>query len=362
MRDRSLGAVVADRSDVELAAIFERIWEARGYETRVRFHGPDVHVEAEGTTPEGVSREVRIWISTSTRLTADKMSAFVRQCDRAGVEPYVAAVGRGHLADDAHRPGLVELDAPTIAVEVREAGIESFVREFERDEEKRPQRNWLGDPLEDDEAAEASDEREAEEHGGLTRRAALQKAGTYVLASLTTYLVVERISDYVQASPALRGHISRSVAWVDSRLPDIRPPTIEWEIPSPRPFYEDPRLTENTTTAATKPADATTIPYEALRANPDDYTGTPVTYTGRVSETRERDGTRLAVVTVEDQQGRVRGDVVVRWPAGRFFDDEIGFRLLDGERIRVWGVVSGDATFGGPASYPRIDVSALESA
>ncbi|WP_411967144.1 hypothetical protein [Haloferax sp. YSSS75] len=362
MRDRSLGAVVADRSDVELAAIFERIWEARGYETRVRFHGPDVHVEAEGTTPEGVPREVRIWISTSTHLTADKMSAFVRQCDRSDVEPYVAAVGRGRLDDDAHRPGLVTLDAPTIAVEVREAGIESFVREYDADGDERPKTNWLGDPIEDDDVASDEPEIDHEESSGLTRRAALVTAGKYVGGSLTAYLVVERVSDYVQKSPALRARLSRSVAWADSHRPDIHPPTIEWEVPSPQPFYEDPRLTENTTTAAANPDDVTAIPYADLRANPGDYTGTAVTYTGRVSETRTRADTRLAVVTVEDQRGRARGDVVARWPSGRFFDDEIGFRLLDGSRVRLWGVVSGDTTLDGAVSYPRIDVSTLEKA
>ncbi|KAB1198314.1 MULTISPECIES: hypothetical protein [Haloferax] len=372
MRDRPLGAVVADRSDVELAAIFERIWEARGYETRVRFHGPDVHVHAEGETPEGTHRAVRLWISTSTRLTSDKMSAFVRQCDRADVEPYVAAVGRGRLEDDAHHPGLVELDVPTITVEVREAGIESFVRGFDRDDEdERPKTNWLGDPIaEDDEKNAGDDEKTAgDDHPAdaderVSRRAALEKAGRYVVAGFTTYLVVERISDFVQQSPELRARASRSVSWVDSHLPvpDINPPTIEWEFPTAQPLSDDPRVTNATTEASDKPDDATTIPYADLRANPESYIGTTVTYTGRITETIEREDTRLAIVTVEDDAGRVRGDVVVRWAVGRFFDDSIGFRLLDRERIRFWGVVAGEGSLDGGVSYPRVDVTALEKA
>jgi len=69
-----LTSVVSDRSDVELAAVFERVWGARGYETRVRFRGPDVPVEATGKTPEGAKRDLRLRITTTGTVTADKAS------------------------------------------------------------------------------------------------------------------------------------------------------------------------------------------------------------------------------------------------------------------------------------------------
>ncbi|KAB1193370.1 hypothetical protein GJR96_07900 [Haloferax sp. MBLA0076] len=364
MRDRSLGAVIADRSDVELAAIFERIWESRGYETHVTFHGTDVHVEAEGETTEGAHRAVRIWISTTKRVTADKTSAFVRNCDHAGEEPYVAAIGRGRLEDDAHRPGLVELDAPTIAVEVREAGIESFVRDMAASTD-RPQTNWLGDPIEDgDESGEeeaSNADTSDEDDDAISRREALKKASQYVVGGFVTYLVVERISDLVQQSPAVRAAIARRVAWVDSRLPDIELPSVEWSLPEPQPLYEDGPQSNTTTTASTLD-DASVIPYGDLRTDPDSYTGTSVTYAGRVSETLERKGTRLATVTVENDAGKPRGDVVIRWPTGQFFDNDVSFRLLEGERVRFWGVVAGEGSISGGVTYPRIDVSVLEEA
>lgn len=74
----------------------------------------------------------------------------------------------------------------------------------------------------------------------------------------------------------------------------------------------------------------------------------------------ERDEVRLALVAVEDDRGRLSGDVVARWPTGRFFDDDIGFRLLADERVRLWGVVAGEGSISGGVRYPRIDVSVLE--
>ena len=97
-----------------------------------------------------------------------------------------------------------------------------------------------------------------------------------------------------------------------------------------------------------------------LRERPETYTGTAVTYAGRVEETMERDEVRLALVAVEDDRGRLSGDVVARWPTGRFFDDDIGFRLLADERVRFWGVVAGEGSISGGVQYPRIDVSVLE--
>ncbi|EMA06567.1 hypothetical protein [Haloferax denitrificans] len=356
-----LTSVVSDRSDVELAAVFERVWGARGYETRVRFRGPDVHVEATGKTPEGAKRDLRIWITTTGTVTADKASAFVRRCERAGIEPYVAAVGGGRVASDAHRPGLVVLDAPAIAVEIREAGVESFVRDLaagasgaggDGDSEA------LDSESEGDESEDAEDD-EADEADRLTRREALKKAGTYVAGGLVTYLAVEQVSDFVQRSPELRAAVARRAAWLDARLPDVRLPTVEWSVPTPQPLSEESTLPNRTTAVAT-PANATTIPYADLRTNPESLTGTAVTYTGRVEETIERDEVRLALVAVEDDRGRLGGDVVARWPTGRFFDDDIGFRLLADERVRFWGVVAGEGSISGGVRYPRIDVSVLE--
>ncbi|POG55672.1 hypothetical protein [Haloferax marisrubri] len=348
-----LASVVSARTDVELAAVFERVWEARGYQTRVRFRGPDVHVEAAGETPEGATRELRIWITTTGTVTADKTSAFVRRCERAAIEPYVAAVGGGRVAPDAHRRGLVVLDAPTIAVEIRETGVESFVRDLAAEADGAdgdgggPSSGAEGDDSNDDEADR------------LTRREALKKAGAYVAGGLVTYLAVERVSDFVQQSPKLRAAVARHAAWLDARLPDVRLPTIEWSLPTPQPLSEESTLPNRTTAVAT-PANATTIPYADLRTNPESYAGTTVTYTGRVEETMERGEARLALVAVEDDRGRLSGDVVARWPTGRFFDGDIGFRLLADERVRLWGVVAGEGSISGGAQYPRIDVSVLE--
>ncbi|WP_058825697.1 hypothetical protein [Haloferax sp. Q22] len=358
-----LTSVVSARTDVELAAVFERVWEARGYETRVRFRGPDVHVEAAGETPEGATRELRIWITTTGTVTADKTSAFVRGCERAGIEPYVAAVGGGRVAPDAHRRGLVVLDAPAIAVEIRETGVESFVRDLAAREEQAAT-NWLGERIEgrggdDDDTEGERDESEGDDAGRLTRREALKKAGTYVAGGLVTYLAVEQISDAVQRSPKLRAAVARHAAWLDARLPNVRLPTVEWSIPTPQPLPEESTLPNRTTTVAT-PANATTIPYADLRTNPESYAGTTVTYAGRIEETMERGEVRLALVAVEDDRGRLSGDVVARWPTGRFFDGDIGFRLLVDERVRLWGVAAGESSISGGVQYPRIDVSVLE--
>ncbi|AFK19991.1 hypothetical protein E6P09_00155 [Haloferax mediterranei ATCC 33500] len=368
MKEPSLGSIIGDRSDVELAAIFERIWEARGYEARVRFHGPDVNVEAEGETPEGAHREIRIWVTSTRAITADMTSAFVRTCNRADIEPYVAAVGHGRLEADAYQPGLVVLDAPSIAVEVRETGVESFVHQLVDEDDESTATNWLGDPVDADGEADetATDETDDEEDGEddddkISRREAVKKAGTYVTGGLVTYLIVEKISDIVQRSPKLRAAISRRAAWVESHLPEINTPTVEWSVPTPQPLYDDPRQPNRTTTSS-KPANATAIPYETLREDPAAYTGTAVTYTGRVEETMERGEIRFATIAVEDSKGRLRGDVVARWPVGQFFDDDIGFRLLDTERVRIWGVVSGAGSLSGSRQYPQIDVSVLEKA
>ncbi|RDZ63735.1 hypothetical protein C5B90_11415 [Haloferax sp. Atlit-12N] len=357
-----LTSVVSARTDVELASVFERVWEARGYRTRVRFRGPDVHVEATGETPEGATRELRIWITTTGTVTADKTSAFVRRCERAGIEPYVAAVGDGRVAPDAHRRGLVVLDAPTIAVEIREAGVESFVRDLTAREE--PATNWLGDRAEGgdgdgDDTEGEHDESEGDDAGRITRREALKKAGTYVAGGLVTYLAVEQVSDFVQRSPKLRAAVARRAAWVDDHLTDVSLPTVEWSIPTPQPLSEESTLPNQTTAVAT-PTNATTIPYADLRTNPESYAGTTVTYTGRVEETMERGEARLALVAVEDDRGRLSGDVIARWPTGRFFDGDIGFRLLTDERVRLWGVVAGEGSISGGVQYPRIDVSVLE--
>ncbi|ELZ55798.1 MULTISPECIES: hypothetical protein [unclassified Haloferax] len=354
-----LTSVVSDRTDIELAAVFERVWRARGYQTRVRFRGPDVHVDAVGKTPEGAKRELRIWITSTGPVTADKASAFVRRCERAGIEPYVAAVGGGRVAPDAHRPGLVVLDAPAIAVEIRETGVESFVRDLAAEGDGASDGESGGLGSEGDGDAEDPDAPEDDEADRLTRREALTQAGTYVAGGLVTYLAVERVSDFVQRSPKLRAAVARRVAWLDARLPDVRLPTVEWSVPTPQPLSEKSTL-PNRTTAVSTPANATTIPYADLRERPETYTGTAVTYAGRVEETMERDEVRLALVAVEDDRGRLSGDVVARWPTGRFFDDDIGFRLLADERVRLWGVVAGEGSISGGVQYPRIDVSVLE--
>ncbi|WP_396611737.1 hypothetical protein ACH9L7_00170 [Haloferax sp. S1W] len=365
MRESSLVSVVNERSDVELAAIFERIWESRGYETHVRFSGPDVHVEAEGETPDGAHREVRIWITTSRNITADMTSAFVRTCDRSDVEPYVAPVGRGKLEPDAHRTGLVELDASSIAVEIRETGVEEFVRDLETGGKSHGKTNWLGDEIDESDADESEGDGEADaadELETISRREALKKVGGYVTGGLVTYLIVERISDAIQNSPKLRAAIARRVEWIGSYLPDVNLPTVEWSVPSPQPIRDDPTVPDTNASEQTTPADSVAVPYDDLRENPTAYEGTAVTYTGTIDDTTERDDRRYAVITVEGTDGRLRGDIVGRWPAGQFFDDDIGFRLLNDERVTVWGRVAGTSSmfFGRP--LPLVELVALQKA
>ncbi|UVE50655.1 hypothetical protein KU306_01775 [Haloferax larsenii] len=366
MREPSLVSVVNERSDVELAAVFERIWEARGYETRVRFSGPDVHVEAEGETPEGAHREVRIWITTSRTITADMTSAFVRKCDRSDVEPYIAPIGRGKMNPDAHRTGLVELDASSIAVEIREADIEPFVRDLAESDETHVKTNWLGERV-DEEDREGDgdgdgDGDDDDEPEAISRREALKKVGGYVTGGLVTYLVVERISDMIQNSPKLRAAIAERVAWVGSFLPDVSLPTVEWSVPSPQPIRDDPSMPDTNASAQTTPTNATAVPYDDLRDDPEGYEGTAVTYSGTIDETTERDDERFAVIAVEGANGLPKGDIVGRWPSGQFFDDDIGFRLLGDERVTVWGRVAGTSSmfFGRP--LPLVDLVALQKA
>ncbi|WP_410766633.1 hypothetical protein [Haloferax sp. DFSO60] len=358
-----LASLIDECSDVELAAIFEYIWEARGYNTRVRFKGPHVTVEADGETEDGTPRELRIWITTTKRITADMTSAFVRTCKRASVEPYLAVVGRGGLDSDAHQTGLVELDAPTIAVEVRETGVEDFVRGLVGTEEP-VSRNWLGEPVESEDESVTGDEREneAETEQELSRRDALKTVGQYVVGGVVLYVVVERISDFVQSSPTLRAEVTAGREWVGSHLPDASLPTVEWSIPTPQPLYAESENPNTDPKSGDKPTTATTVAYENLATDPDGYTGTAVTYTGRVDSTREDETVRLATVTVEGEDGRLTGDVVTRWPTGEFFDDAVGFRLLEGDEIRFWGTVAGSMSLSGRPSVPLIDVSALEKA
>ncbi|ELZ96906.1 hypothetical protein C440_03993 [Haloferax mucosum ATCC BAA-1512] len=340
MSEPPLGSVIGDCSDVELAAILERIWTARGYETRVRLHGPDVEVEAKGETPGGAYRTVRIWITSTRTITADMTSAFVRHCTRAGTEPYVATVGRGRLGDDAHQPKLVALTASAVAVEVRETGVESFVRELANEDDEQVVMNRLVERVTDEDDRTLLGKRNENgraDDGGISRRAALAGIGTLATGGAVAYVAIDR------------GLVSL--------------PTVEWSMPTPQPLSDDTALPNKTTTPRT-PANATTIPYDDLKAEPTTYTGTAVTYTGRVEQTIERAETRFATIAVEDSTGRLRGDVVARWPAGTFFDSETGFRLLDTERVRIWGVVSGEGSLANSDArqYPQIDVSVLETA
>ncbi|MFC7202540.1 hypothetical protein ACFQJC_03375 [Haloferax namakaokahaiae] len=361
----SLASLIDECSDVELAAIFEHIWEARGYETRVRFKGPNVLVEAEGKTPDGTPRELRIWITSSKRITADMTSAFVRNCDFAGFEPYLAVVGRGSMNPDAYQTGLVKHDASGIAVEVRETGTEEFVRGLVG--EKEPiARNWLGDPTDPGEEGGDKSDGEGGEGGedpdGVSRRAALKKVGQYVVGGFVTYVVVEQISDFVQSSPKLRAEVEAGREWVDSHLPDVSLPAVEWEVPTPQPLYDEHGNPNTEPKPSDEPTTTATIPYGELASNPEGYAGDVVTYTGRVDSTREDESVRLATVTVADEGGRLTGDVVTRWPTGRFFDDAVGFRLLENDEIRFWGTVAGSMSLSGGPTVPLIDVQALEKA
>ncbi|MFB6092469.1 MAG: hypothetical protein ABEK02_05610 [Haloquadratum sp.] len=389
MGDRSLRAVISARSDVEIAAIFERIWEARGYDTEVRFSGPDVHVDAEGETDDGTRRAVRIWVTTGGRVRPNQTSAYVRECERAGVEPYIAVVGNAELDRDAHRPELVEFSATSIAVQAREAGVEGFVHAFaddgdgdgdsdsdsdgDSDGDEAVEWNWLGDRVGDEDAeaddADGDDTEDADDDtDAVSRRAAMKTAGKYVAGSLVAYLAVEAASDTVRRSPELRRAIARRTRWVGAHLPTL---------PGSNPAADaGGSATQNASgtgsalanaseslptnaSGVVVPPDATTIDYERLRSDPQEFVGTTVAYVGAVTNTTTRTDRRFVLLRVV-VDGRLRGDVVGWWPDGRFFDGDLEFRLLQDERVLAWGRIDGTSSLFFQSSLPRLEIRGLQ--
>jgi hypothetical protein len=364
-----LSEVISARTETEAAAIVERVWEARGYDARVRFSGPDVHVEAAGETPDGTAREVRVWVTAGGRIAAHQTRAYAQQCDRADVEPYLVVIGDARLAGDAHRPEIVELDASSLAARVREAGVESSVYDFvERaaDAGDDVARDWLGDPIDETAEETATDDdssADGDDEDRLGRRAAIKRGSKYVVASFLTYLAVERLSEELRRSPGLRSDIDRRIAWLGARLPDLEAPISE-STPEPTEAPETPAngsipSVPNGSAQGTPPADTTALSFESLRSDPAAFVGTTVRYSGEVAETTERRSKRFVVIRVEEG-GAWRGDLVGRWPAGRFFDGSLGFRLLDGSTVTVWGDVLGTSSVIVGETLPAIEVVAFE--
>jgi hypothetical protein len=363
----SLTAVIGSLSDSEVAAIIERIWEARGYDAQIHFSGADVHVRASGETAEGARRNVRVWVATDGGLSAWQTRGFVRQCERAEEEAYVVVVGDARVAEDAHQSTLVERNTAAVVVRVREAGIESFVYGlYDEDDATDDQvvRNWLGDPIDEDDtdsadngpASEEPDERE------LGRRAAIKQGSKYVVGGFLAYLGAEWLSNYVQRSPELRAAIGQRAAWVDARLPDVGPSGSDGDSTAPATSAAD-----GSTDLPGEPAEQPTPPepvalaFSRLRSDPEEFVGTTVRYAGEVVETTERETERFVLVRVETD-GEFQGDLVCRWRSGRFFEDGFGFRLLQGMRVTVWGDIVGTSSVFIGETYPALEAVALEPA
>jgi hypothetical protein len=365
----SLTAIIGSLPDSEVAVIIRRIWEARGYDAEIHFSGPDIHVRASGETSEGARRNVRVWVATDGELSAWQTRGYVRQCEQADEEAYVAVVGDARVAEDAHRSGLIERNTAAIVVRVREAGIESFVYGRRDDDPADDQitRNWLGDPIDeegDGDADSAADgaEAEASDDPELGRRAAIKQGGKYVVGGFLTYLGVGWLTDYVQQSPTARAAIQRRAAWVDARLPDVRPPEAGEEgTTTATPTADGAADLPGEPVEQATPPNATALALSRLRSGPDGFVGTTVRYAGEITETTERETARFVIVRVRDEGG-FRGDLIGRWQTGRFFEDSVGFRLLNGTRVTVWGDVVGTSSVFIGETLPAIDVAALQRA
>ncbi|SFG56249.1 hypothetical protein SAMN04488063_2425 [Halopelagius inordinatus] len=352
MNETSLREILDRRPDREGARVVRRMWEARGYETAIRFSGPDLYVEARGRTDDGASRRIRSWISAGGRIDRRRMRVFADACERDGVEPHVVTLGPAEIDDDAHVPSVWEFDAARLAVEVREAGVESAVRALESDSDPETEtetvEDWFGDPVEesesdgdDGERDEGDDDADGDEEEQLTRRDAVRIAGKYVVGGLVTYLFVEGLSDAVRASPELRRAVRERAAPLRNRLPTIpaggvgSPSASGGDATARTPTYGNP-------TSGRRVENATAIPYDELAADPESRAGHAVRYDGTVRRTVEgvtERGIRLAVT--RGPNGTWVDDVACRWPSGRLYEDAVQFRLLDGERVQVWGTVRG---------------------
>ncbi|RDI72283.1 hypothetical protein [Halopelagius longus] len=342
MNGRSLREMLDRRPDTEAGRVVRRIWLARGYEAAVRFSGPDLYVEARGRTDEGATRRIRAWVSSEGTIDRRRMRAFVNACERDDAEPHVVTLGTAQIADDAHLPGVWEFDASRLAVEVRDAGVEAAVRALEAEAESTAEEdaseNWFGEPVEDDGDSEDDDETDEEE---LTRRDAARITGKYVVGGLVTYLFVESLSDAVRASPELRRTVREATTPLWSHVPAM--PSGEGASDggggvgtgTGTPDYGNP-------TSGERVENATAIPYDELAADAAANAGRNVRYEGVVRSTVEgvtERGVRLAVTP--GPNGSWSDEIACRWPSGRLYEDAVRFRLLEGERIRVWGVVRG---------------------
>lgn len=351
MNGRSLREMLDRRPDTEAGRVVRRIWEARGYEAAVRFSGPDLYVEARGTTDDGASRRVRAWVSSAGRIDRRGMRAFANACERDGVEPHVVTLGTAEIDDDAHLPSVWEFDAARLAVEVREAGVESVVRAFESESasEAEAAEDWFGDPVDESDGDDGRDWGEdgadGDEGERLTRRDAARIAGRYAIGGLTTYLFVEGLSDAVRASPELRRTVRETTSSIQKHVPAMPAGGAEsasasasasaGDATARTPDYGDP-------TSGRRVENATAIPYDELAADPEARAGSNVRYEGTVKRTVEGAtdrGLRLAVTP--GPNGTWGDEIACRWPTGRLYEDAMRFRLLEGERVRVWGVVRG---------------------
>lgn len=337
MREGSVQRLIASASDVEVASIVQRVWEARGYETDVRFSGPDVHVEAVGETPEGATRTVRTRVVVGGTDERD-LRAFLSSCERDGVEPQVVAV-RGRIDPGIVPPGVAVDDAAGLAVDVRETGVE-LETGGESDSEPERETDWFGDPVDDRDGTD-DDEADADDEAEVTRRDALETVGVYVCVGLGGYLAVERLSDLVRSSPEFRADVRRRVADLRGRLPRVDLPDVGVD------FGAESRLEGevpggDTASGGTRPENATRVPYHELAADPSAFAGDAVRYEGTVEAVTERDATfeiRLAVAaTAADEWTDA---LVCRWSKGDLFGDAVSVHLLERDDVAVWGVVRG---------------------
>lgn len=360
MREGSVHEAIAEASDVDVASLVQRLWEARGYETAIEFSGPDVRVEATGETAEGATRAVRTWVNADG-ASERQLRVFASACDRDGAEPHVVAVGGG-VDPGAVPRGVPTYDASGLAVELREAGVELGGAT------EASATDWLGDPVEGtdggsdgvdvrgdgvdgDDGTDAGDgDGETEE---IDRREAVKTVGRYVAVGFVGYVAVERLSDYVRSTPAVRTAVRREVADLRARLPTVEVPfdppavtngsRVEGAVPESGP---------ESATAGERPANATRIPYHELAADPASFAGTAVRYAGRVDDVHEgRESFRIRLEVAPTAADEWTDEVVCRWEAGALFGDSMSVHLLRDERVTVWGVVRGATE---PNRYERV--------
>lgn len=135
----------------------------------------------------------------------------------------------------------------------------------------------------DEDEEGGDDEEEAE---AIDRREAVTTVGRYLLVGLGGYLAVERLSDFVRESPAVRAAVRRRVEAVRARVPDV---SASFDFGgTDRSRVEGALPSQRSATGGTRPEDARRVPYHELAADPESFVGTAVEYGGTVDDLRER--------------------------------------------------------------------------